>query len=84
MAQWIRHRSTEPEIPGSSPGRVNFFTALVRSNRALAAVASFAFSFFAQAVWSSGMIPASGARGPGFDPRNSPFLLENLSKNHAR
>ena len=25
MAQWIRHRSTEPEIVGSSPTRVNFF-----------------------------------------------------------
>lgn len=27
----------------------------------------------APAVWSSGMIPASGAGGPGFDPRNGPF-----------
>ena len=27
------------------------------------------------AVWSSGMIPASGAGGPGFDPRNSPFFF---------
>ena len=27
------------------------------------------------AVWSSGMIPASGAGGPGFDPRNSPFTM---------
>ena len=26
VAQWIRHRSTEPEIPGSSPGRVTFVT----------------------------------------------------------
>ena len=29
---------------------------------------------FAEAVWSSGMIPASGAGGPGFDSRNSPLL----------
>ena len=29
----------------------------------------------AKAVWSSGMIPASGAGGPGFDPRNSPVFL---------
>ena len=25
------------------------------------------------AVWSRGMIPALGAGGPGFEPRNSPF-----------
>jgi hypothetical protein len=31
--------------------------------------------FCALAVWSSGMIPASGAGGPGFDPRNSPVVL---------
>ena len=33
--------------------------------------------FYAEAVWSSGMIPASGAGGPGFDPRNSPSFGEN-------
>ena len=27
------------------------------------------------AVWSSGMIPASGAGGPGFDSRNSPTYV---------
>ena len=25
LAQWIRRRPPEPEIPGSSPGRINFF-----------------------------------------------------------
>ena len=29
---------------------------------------------FQLAVWSSGMILASGARGPGFNSQNSPFL----------
>ena len=27
------------------------------------------------AVWSSGMIPASGAGGHGFDSRNAPFIF---------
>ena len=26
VAQWIRHRSTEPEIAGSSPAGVSFFS----------------------------------------------------------
>ena len=30
------------------------------------------------AVWSSGMIPASGAGGPGFDPRNGPFSVADI------
>ena len=31
------------------------------------------------AVWSSGMIPASGAGGPGFDPRNSPIYRARIN-----
>ena len=38
--------------------------------------------FSKEAVWSSGMIPASGAGGPGFNPRLGPlvgFLIGNDS-----
>ena len=30
------------------------------------------------AAWSSGMILTSGARGPGFNSRSSPFVRENV------
>ena len=33
-----------------------------------------------KALWSSGMIPASGAGGPGFDPRQSPCFACHIYK----
>jgi hypothetical protein len=36
-----------------------------------------------KAVWSSGMILASGARGPGFNSQNSPFAGESQNSAHA-
>ncbi len=35
-------------------------------------------SIYEEAVWSSGMILASGAISPGFNSQNSPFCLENM------
>jgi hypothetical protein len=39
---------------------------------------------FVLASWSSGMIPASGAGGPGFDPRRSPFSVNDLRENFMK
>ena len=36
-----------------------------------------------KAVWSSGMILASGARGPGFNSQNSPFAIDPPNSEHA-
>ena len=36
------------------------------------------FQEFMMAVWSSGMILAQGARGPGFNSQNSPCVLVEM------
>lgn len=36
--------------------------------------------FATSGVWSSGMIPASGAGGPGFNSRSGPYFFENRVK----
>ena len=38
------------------------------------------YGLYMLASWSSGMIPASGAGGPGFDPRRSPFSAKLICK----
>ena len=35
-------------------------------------------SWHSSAAWSSGMILASGARGPGFNSRSSPFTIQSI------
>ena len=40
----------------------------------------FVYVMNAMACWSSGMIRASGARGPGFDSRTGPILKERTGK----
>ena len=57
--------------PGSIPGRGVFTLVLISCRIRLF---SGRWQQVEQAVWSSGMIPASGAGGPGFDPRNSPNI----------
>ena len=55
--------------PGSIPGR-----GVIGKRKILCLNTVKSWRKVRVAVWSSGMIPASGAGGPGFDPRNSPSL----------
>ena len=41
-------------------------------------------AFVSLAAWSSGMILASGARGPGFNSRSSPSILKNTGKEQSK
>ena len=42
------------------------------------------FSIFSKAAWSSGMILASGARGPGFNSRSSTVLWMAVAEVYLR
>ena len=86
MSEWLRRWTRNPlgsARRGSNPLGVAFF-----SYHATCSVVLVTLMFCAaKAVWSSGMIPASGAGGPGFDPRNSPrscvFLVRSVNQHNT-
>lgn len=40
------------------------------------------YTLTAKSAWSRGMIPASGAGGPGFNPRSGPGILRFVANNY--
>jgi hypothetical protein len=68
--------TTPAAVRGENPDTWdNMFTVLTDYNGSAAAVDPIAATPLAHglSVWSRGMIPASGAGGPGFKSRNGPF-----------
>ena len=69
----VEHPLSKREVVGSNPA-IGFFPRDFGIQADFSSMWNTADANSQQAAWSSGMIPASGAGGPGFDPRIGPFI----------
>ena len=70
IAQLGERQTKDLKVPGSIPALGSVWSPF-NSHKSVVL-----FRGGIAAVWSSGMIPASCAAGPGFDSRNSPVISE--------
>ena len=83
MAQWIRHRPTEPGIAGSSPARVTFTQALLFSRFYKEHPAAYGFQDSLR-EWSKGVDSSStSASCVGSNPTAVIFRFRSLAKVHT-